>query len=474
VSVNVIWFRRDLRMNDNPALAAAAETPGGVVAAFCFEPGITSGRHGSPNRNAYLLASLRELDENLRAAGSRLHYRRGDPAQEISRLAAEAGASAVHVNRDHTAHSRRRDRRVEAALAECGIELIGHSGLTCAEPARIETGDGGPFRVFTPFHRAWLKAPRRDPASRPRELTATAGASKLRIGRAPSEADLGIDAEAKRIAEASGPGEMRGRERMRAAVESCSRYADVRDLPGIDRTTRLSPALHFGTVSARELESLLAAKRSDGAKALRRQLCWRDFWLNVIRNFPDNRTAEYDERFRGMRWRHDPESLDAWRDGRTGVPWIDAGMRQLRAEGWMHNRVRMAVASYLTKNLLIDWREGESHFMGHLLDGDEAQNNGNWQWAASVGADPQPYFRIFNPVRQQRRFDPDGIYVRRWVPEIASLPDQYLTSPWDAPGDVQTDAGCKIGTDYPAPIVDLGESRAEALARFGAQKDQAG
>ena len=233
---------------------------------------------------------------------------------------------------------------------------------------------------------------------------------------------MGIDAAAKRIAEADGPGERRGRERMRTAVDGCSDYKRMRDLPGPDRTTRLSPSLHFGTISARELETLIAAKRSEGAKALRRQVCWRDFYLNVIRNFPGNRTEEYDERFRGMRWNDDPESLAAWKEGRTGVPWIDAGMRQLLAEGWMHNRVRMAVASYLTKNLLIDWREGEAHFMHHLLDGDESQNNGNWQWSASTGVDPQPYFRIFNPIRQQKRFDPDGEYVRRWVPEVRELP----------------------------------------------------
>ncbi len=174
---------------------------------------------------------------------------------------------------------------------------------------------------------------------------------------------------------------------------------------------------------------------------------------------------------RGLRWRSSDEDLAAWKQGRTGVPWIDAGMRQLLEEGWMHNRVRMAVASYLTKNLLIDWREGESHFMEHLLDGDESQNNGNWQWAASVGADPQPYFRVFNPVRQQQRFDPDGVYVRRWVPELDAFPDKHLAAPWEAPEEVQREAGCVIGDDYPEPLVDLKESRAEAIARFGAARE---
>ena len=466
MSVAIVWFRRDLRMTDNPALAAAAEAAE-IVPVFCFEDGLHSGRHRSTNRNAYLRASLQELDADLRAAGSRLHYRSGDPAVQIKRLAAECGAETVHVNRDHTVHARARDQRVQEALAGDGVELVGHAGVSCAEIASIETGSGDPYRVFTPFSRAWLAAGRRELATKPRKLSSPSGVA---AGKLLSEDRLGISAGAKRIAAAAGPGEAAGRKLMHAAASSAADYEKVRDLPGLDATTRLSPPLHFGTVSAREFETLLADKRSEGAKALRRQVAWRDFWLNVIRNFPANRTEEYDERFRGMRWNDDPDSLRAWKRGETGVPYIDAGMRQLLAEGWMHNRVRMAVASYLTKNLLIDWREGEAHFMEHLLDGDESQNNGNWQWAASVGADPQPYFRVFNPVRQQERFDADGVYVRRWVPELEEFPDQHLAEPWKAPEEVQQEAGCVIGDDYPQPLVDLKDSRAEAIERFGEQR----
>ena len=466
MSVAIAWFRRDLRMHENPALAAAA-TADLVVPAFCFERGLWSGRHASANRNAYLRASLAELDASLRAAGSRLHYRTGDPAVQIRQLARETGAERVHINRDHTAHSRARDRRVREALAGDGIELVGHAGLSCAEIASIETGSGGPFRVFTPFSRAWMKADRRDPAARPRSL---GSASAVDAGELLSEKAMGITAEAKRITDSAGAGEKAGRRLMHAAVRSAADYERIRDLPGLDETTRLSPPLHFGTISPLELERLLAEQRSKGAAALRRQLAWRDFWLNVIRNFPENRTKEYDERLRGMRWNDDPDSLRAWKRGETGVPYVDAGMRQLLAEGWMHNRARMAVASYLTKNLLIDWREGESHFMQHLLDGDESQNNGNWQWSASVGADPQPYFRVFNPVLQQQKFDPEGVYVRRWVSELRDFPHQHLAEPWKAPEDVQREAGCVIGKDYPHPLVDLKESRAEAIERFGEQR----
>ena len=466
MTLAVVWFRRDLRLADNPALEAAAEADE-IVPVFCFEQGLHSGRHRSPNRNAYLLATLRELDDGLRAVGSRLHYVTGDPVTEIPKLASECGADAVHVNRDHTAHARSRDGRVEAALAADDVALVGHGGITCAEIAEIETSSGDPFQVFTPFHKAWEKAPRRELADKPRRLSTPSG---IGVGRPPTERNLGVHARAKRIADEAGPGEKAARKLMHEAVKNCDDYERVRDLPGEDATTHLSPPLHFGTISPREVEELLIERGTAGAAAVRRQLAWRDFWLSVIRAFPDNRTTEHDERLRGMEWREDPESLQAWKQGETGVPWIDAGMRQLRDQGWMHNRVRMAVASYLTKNLLIDWREGESHFMENLIDGDESQNNGNWQWAASTGADPQPYFRIFNPVLQQEKFGADGVYVRRWVPELADLPDEHLAAPWEAPEEIQEEAGCVIGTDYPAPLVDLKESRAEAISRFEDQR----
>jgi deoxyribodipyrimidine photo-lyase len=466
--VALAWFRRDLRLHDNPALAAACDA-GSTVPVFCFEGPLHSGRHASPNRNAYLVAALRELGAGIEHAGGRLLFRSGDPAVQITRLARECGATEVHVNRDHTVHSRRRDRRVQDSLAEHEIELIGHTGVSCAEIAQIATGTGAPYRVFTPFYKTWLHASRRDLAPRPRKINTPTGPD---AGRIPAESKLGIDARAKGIAEEFGQGEAAARKRMHAAVAASDDYHRVRNDAGADATTRLSPHLHFGTISARELESLLLDHGTKGASELRRQVGWRDFWLNVIRNFPDNRTKEYDERMRGLRWRTSKQDLEAWKEGQTGVPWIDAGMRQLLEEGWMHNRVRMAVASYLTKNLLIDWREGESHFMEHLLDGDESQNNGNWQWSASTGADPQPYFRVFNPVKQAEKFDPDGVYVRRWVPELADLPDKHLPAPWEAPEDVLAEAGIELGKDYPEPLVDLKESRAEAIERFREQRER--
>jgi deoxyribodipyrimidine photo-lyase len=217
------------------------------------------------------------------------------------------------------------------------------------------------------------------------------------------------------------------------------------------------------------MEGRLRERRSQGAAALRRQLAWRDFYLHLIHHHPENARREHQARFRRMRWRRDDDELEAWKQGRTGYPLVDAGMRQLAETGWTHNRARLTTASFLTKDLLLDWRLGEAHFMRHLLDGDEANNNGNWPLTASVGADAQPYFRVLNPVRQQQRFDPDGRYVRRWVPELAELPDRWLAEPWKAPEEVQREAGCVIGRDYPEPLVDHDEARNEALARFERQ-----
>jgi deoxyribodipyrimidine photo-lyase len=262
-------------------------------------------------------------------------------------------------------------------------------------------------------------------------------------------------------------GEREGRRRLDRLLDGPVRaYADRNDVPAADGTSRLSPYLHFGCVSPREVEQRLP--RGRGADAFQRQLAWRDFYHQLLRHHPDNAHHEFQPRYRGMRWSDEPELFAAWCAGRTGYPLVDAGMRQLRREGWMHNRVRLVVGSFLTKDLGIDWRWGERWFMRWLLDGDQANNNGNWQWIASVGADPQPvYRRIYNPARHQERFDPDGVYVRRYVPELREVPDAYLSEPWRMPASVQRECGCLIGRDYPAPVVDHADARRSALARYG-------
>jgi deoxyribodipyrimidine photo-lyase len=316
--------------------------------------------------------------------------------------------------------------------------------------------------VFSPFHRAWEQDGRRHVLPAPRTLPPMP--SRLAKGRIPSLSSLGLASD---VAEPLPGGETAGRERlMRFLVRDVADYGRNHDALAADRTSRLSPYLHFGCVSARETEE--RAPDGPGAGAFRRQLCWRDFHHHVLLHFPRNARSEFQERYRGtISWSRSTRRFEAWCEGRTGYPLVDAGMRQLRREGWMHNRARLVAGSFLTKDLGIDWRWGERYFMRWLIDGDEANNNGNWQWIASVGTDPQPAFRrIYNPARQMERHDPDGSYVRRYVPELARVPDTYLREPWTMPSDIQSEAGCLIGDDYPEPIVDHAEARRAALERY--------
>ena len=307
-----------------------------------------------------------------------------------------------------------------------------------------------------------MRAGRREVLSAPRSLPALP--SGLPAGPVPSLHDLGLRQE---VDDPAPGGEGAGRRAMARFVAGPVRaYGSGRDGLGGDGVSRLSPYLHFGCVSARELEDRLGG--GTGSDAFRRQLCWRDFYAQVLADFPANARSEFQARYRAtIRWSRAQRKFEAWCDGRTGYPLVDAGMRQLRREGWMHNRARLVVGSFLTKDLGIDWRWGERWFMRLLIDGDEANNNGNWQWIASVGVDPQPaYRRIYNPARQQARFDPDGAYVRRYVPELRDVPAAYLAEPWTMPPDVQREAGCIIGRHYPEPIVDHALARREALERF--------
>ncbi|HXM87779.1 MAG TPA: deoxyribodipyrimidine photo-lyase, partial [Solirubrobacteraceae bacterium] len=293
--------------------------------------------------------------------------------------------------------------------------------------------------------------------------------SRLAKGRLPSLRTLGLEQE---VEQPPRGGEQAGRERLtRFLAERVDAYDEGRDALGRDASSRLSPYLHFGCVSAREVEQRTigdSRSPSAGRDAFRRQLCWRDFHHHVLLHFPRNAHSEFQQRYRGkLAWSRSTRSFDAWREGRTGFPLVDAGMRQLRREGWMHNRARLVVGSFLTKDLGIDWRRGERHFMRLLVDGDEANNNGNWQWIASVGTDPQPVFRrIYNPARQMQSYDPDGVYVRRYVPELAGVPAEYLREPSTMPGQLQREVGCVIGEDYPEPIVDHAQARREALERY--------
>jgi deoxyribodipyrimidine photo-lyase len=352
-------------------------------------------------------------------------------------------------------------QRVEAVGAEVRV-LPGLFVLN--DPRALFTAGGDAYRVFTHFHRAWLKCERRGVLPTPRMIPALP--RSLTPGALPSLRDLALE---ETVEDPALGGEHPGRQAMRRFLtDRVAQYGSGRDDIGADASSRLSPYLHFGCISPRELEQRLPS--GEGAEKFRRQLCWRDFYAHVLAHFPGNARHEFQDRYRGsIRWSRAEARFALWCQGRTGYPLVDAAMRQLRREGWMHNRARLVVGSFLTKDLGIDWRWGERWFMRLLIDGDEASNNGNWQWIASVGVDPQPPFRrIYNPARQQAHFDPDGVYVRRYVPELASVPDEYLAEPWTMPRKTQEEALCVIGEDYPAPIVEHAAARREALERYAA------
>jgi deoxyribodipyrimidine photo-lyase len=463
MSTAVVWLRRDLRIHDHPALRAALDAGERVVPVFCLDDGLLRGRHASGPRTQFLLECLADLDHSLRERGSRLFIRRGRPDREIPRLAQEVNADSVHFSADVSPFARARQEQVSQALKTNRVAAQAHPGLFVVDRLRdVITGSGTPYTVFTPFYRNWESQSRRAVVGAPRRLPTPA--AEVAVGELPRLEALGLEQE---CTDPMPGGEGAGRQALDQFLHSAiDGYHEGRDILTGENVSRLSPYLHFGCVSPREIEDRLGI--GEGADAFRRQLCWRDFYAHVLGHFPANARSEYQERYRGkIRWSHARQPFEAWCHGQTGFPAVDAAMRQLRREGWMHNRARLLVGSFLTKDLGIDWRWGERWFMRLLLDGDEASNNGNWQWIASVGVDPQPAFRrIFNPARQQERYDPRGDYVRRYVSELARVPDQYLTEPWTMPDGVQAQARCRIGTDYPAPIVDHQQARREALERY--------
>ncbi len=464
-STAIVWLRRDLRLHDHPPLVAALAAHERVVPVFVLDPALLRGRFASGPRTAFLLGCLRELDEALRERGSGLVVRHGAAERELPALAAEVRAQAVFWASDATPYALARDRRVRSGLGEAGVAAVPGSGNFVADVGRPRTGAGRPFTVFTPFHRAWERLERRPVHRAPAELPSLPrGVGR---GAVPSLGALGLADELR--APAVEPGERAARAALARFLEHDADAYDDRHDHLAGGTAELSPHLRFGTVSAREAEARAVRRGGAGVAAFARQLAWRDFFAHVLLHHPDNRLREHQPPMRGLEWDDDAALLAAWQEGRTGYPLVDAGMRQLRASGWMHNRARLVVGSFLTKDLQLDWRAGEAWFMRWLLDGDVASNNGNWQWIASVGVDPAPAFRrLLNPTLQQRRHDPDGEYVRRWVPELRDVPDERLAEPWRMTAEEQEAAGCAIGCDYPEPVVDHAHERRRALVRYGA------
>lgn len=462
-STAILWLRSDLRLHDHPALTAAVAGHDRVVPLFVVDDRLLGGgRFPSGPRAAFLRGCLADLDAGLRERGAALVVRHGRPEDVVPALAAQTGAAEVLWTSDVSPFARGRDRAVTVALEAAGVGASPHPGTYCADVSVPRTKAGRPMTVFTPFRRAQQELPRRAVLDAPAALRLPDG---LDAGALPGGPALGDELPAPFCA----PGETAGRAAMAAWLDGpVDRYGDRHDdLTG--GSSGLSPHLRFGCISARELEQRATERGGEGPDAFVRQLAWRDFYAHVLLLHPGNARLEFQPRYRGLEWDEDPGLLEAWTTGRTGYPLVDAGMRQLAATGWMHNRARMVVGSFLTKDLHLDWRAGEAWFARMLLDGEPAQNNGNWQWIASTGVDPAPYFRrIFNPVLQQTKFDPDGEYVRRWVPELRDVPAARLAEPWAMTGEEQAACGCVIGRDYPAPVVDHAIERRVTMERFRA------
>lgn len=463
----IVWFRRDLRLTDHPALLRALELAGeaGGTAIPVYVLSRWRGHHrwtGS-NRQHFLCGCLASLDANLRAKGSRLVVRAGDAVEELLGLAREVGARRIVGHRDPDPFGWAVERRLaEKAAAEgVGVEFL--TDHSVVEPESLLTGWGEPYRVFTPYSRAWRKVVTTPPVWQraPARLPAVPeGVASLAL---PTLEWWQLGPAGDGVL---GAGERAARERMKAFLEGpVLRYAARRDVPGEEGTSRLSQDLRFGLVSIRELVARCfeARGRADatGARSVDvflNELIWRDFYFSILRHWPEVLEQEFNPAFRGLPWRSDAGALRRWQEGETGFPIVDAGMRQLLVTGFMHNRVRMIAAMFLTKDLHIHWREGESWFLRHLTDGEIASNNGGWQWSAGTGADAAPYFRIQNPWTQSQRHDPHGVYIRRWVPELANVPAPLLHKP--------PPEGTRLAPGYPEPMVDHATERSLTLEIF--------
>lgn len=460
----VWWIRRDLRLTDNQTLKAAREAANQIIPLFIIDPFFAQSAYVGKKRLAFLYVGLHQLDADLRQIGSRLIVRHGRPQIVLPAILAESGAAALFAEEDFSQYARRRDKKIAEELPLTLVE-----GVAVHPPGTMLKGDGTPYTVFTPFMKnAWLERPLprlKDILPAPQQLQTP---TEIASGPLPAEPTLPQDVLFQ-------PGEAEGQCRLQAfAEDGLARYAEKRDMVSEDGTSRLSPYLRFGMISARQaIATAITAKQKAQHKEAKRsaetwlsELVWREFYINILYHFPHVLRGSFRPEYDQIVWRNDPTEFQAWCDGRTGYPLVDAAMRQLNTTGWMHNRARMIVASFLVKDLLIDWRRGEKYFMQQLVDGDPAANNGGWQWTAGTGTDAAPYFRIFNPTTQAKKFDPDGRYIRHWIPELADVPNDFIHEPWKMPPLVQKSAGCTIGKAYPAPLVDHKEAREWTLAAY--------
>jgi deoxyribodipyrimidine photo-lyase len=454
--MNIWWIRRDLRLGDNAALNAALSAGTGVVPVFILDDRLLA--KPAEKRHGFLFAGLRALDADLRRLGSKLILRHGEPVDELCRLAEECGAESVFAEQDISPYANRRD----AAVAK-RLKLILVHGSSVHPVTAITRSDGSPFSVFTPYSRAWSALPFSE-----------------HLLPAPVAMPPVPELSSAELPELPGPeyfpaGEREAHRRLAAFLDGpILAYGSGRDQLDQGGTSALSPYLRFGMLSVRQCAA--AARQSarlaadaqarTGCETWLNELIWREFYQSILYHFPHVSKGPFRRSLNAIPWRNAPRDLEAWQAGLTGYPVVDAGMRQLAATGWMHNRARMITASFLVKHLLINWQDGERWFMRSLVDGDLAANNGGWQWIAGTGTDAAPYFRIFNPFLQGKKFDPQGEYVRRWLPELANIPAKFIHTPWELSAIDQRTYGVQIGRDYPAPIVEHDFARKRALAAY--------
>ncbi|MCB1957799.1 MAG: deoxyribodipyrimidine photo-lyase [Rhodocyclaceae bacterium] len=472
----LVWLRRDLRCEDHAALHHALRSARRVHCAFVFDTEILDALADRCDRRVeFIRESLVELDQRLDALsrasggeGSGVLVRHGRARDIIPALALELGVDAVHCNRDYEPDATRRDAEVADRLRTAGIALFDHKDQVIFDKGEILTRTGQPYGVFTPYRRNWeARLDALQMQAHPVACHAAALAPRPGSASMPSLTELGF--EPTDLARLPLPTGMSGGETLLTDfLGRIDRYHEARDYPGVKGVSYLSTHLRFGTVSIRRLVREAVAAGGEGARTWLSELIWREFYQQLLWHHPHVVDRSYKPEFDAVVWADDEAGFAAWCEGRTGYPIVDAAMRQLNTTGYMHNRLRMVAASFLTKDIGVDWRRGEHYFARKLNDYDLAANNGGWQWAASTGCDAQPWFRIFNPVTQSKRFDADGRFILRYVPELARVPPRHLHAPWEMDDATQAAARCRIGSDYPRPVVDHGEARARTLARFEA------
>ncbi|MGW8224470.1 MAG: cryptochrome/photolyase family protein [Anaerolineales bacterium] len=470
MSTSIWWIRRDLRLTDNQALSRAISSARSVIPVFVLDQKLTNSPFTGSKRLSFLFNSLAELDADLKKKGSRLVIRRGDPAEVLAGIVKESGAKQIFAEADFSPYALSRDERVAGQLP---LELV--AGPCLSHPESLLNREGKPYKVFTPYMRNWkaryhLQSNHILPAPKSISTPPEIQSQNLPIHNGPDEAAL------------FKPGERAAQERLDAFVNSPGQgifqYAELRNRMADSGTAQISAYLRFGVLSTRQC--VFAAQQAmdrapdeesrKSADVWLNELIWREFYIAILYHFPDVLKQSFREDLRTLAWRNDGDEFSTWCEGQTGYPIVDAAMRQLLETGWMHNRGRMIVASFLVKDLVIDWRWGEKFFMQHLVDGDPAANNGGWQWTAGTGTDAAPYFRVFNPILQGKKFDPRGDFIRQWIPELSEVPQKYIHTPWLMPDDIQKRSNCLVGRDYPQPLVEHGFARERILDVYNQAK----